>query len=128
MEFRRVLFRSLGGLENHLMRPEVQQALASGEGRGTRLSASTNERRMYVALRGGPPGLAIVRVSTTLAAVDAQLGAVQRALALAGIVAMLGAGALAWSGPREGARPLVQLGAAAPPVARGRRPESRDPR
>src|SRR5207302_924386 len=41
---------SLGGLENHLMRPEVQQALASGEGRGTRLSASTNERRMYVAL------------------------------------------------------------------------------
>ena len=35
---------SLGGLENHLMRPEVQQALASGEGRGMRLSASTNER------------------------------------------------------------------------------------
>ena len=55
---------SLGGLENHLLRPEVQQALASGEGRGTRLSTSTNERRMYVALRGGPPGLAIVRVST----------------------------------------------------------------
>ena len=52
---------SLGGLENHVMRPEVQQTLASGEGRGRRLSASTNERRMYVALRGGPPGLAIVR-------------------------------------------------------------------
>ena len=119
---------SLGGLENHLMRPEVQQALASGEGRGTRLSASTNERRMYVALRGGPPGLAIVRVSTTLAAVDAQLGAVQRALALAGIVAMLGAGALAWIGSREVARPLVQLGAAARAIADGRRPEFPDAR
>src|SRR2546425_9468122 len=32
-----------------------------------RLSASTNERQMYVAVRGGPPGLAVVRVSTTLA-------------------------------------------------------------
>src|SRR5205085_4167976 len=86
------------------------------------------ERRMYVALRGGPPGLAIVRVATTLAAVDAQLGAVQRALALAGIVAMLGAGALAWIGSREVARPLVQLGAAARAIADGRRPEFPDAR
>ena len=119
---------SLGGLENHLMRPEVQQALASGEGRGMRLSASTNERRMYVALRGGPPGLAIVRLSTTLAAVDAQVGAVQRALALAGFAAVLGAGALAWIVSREVARPLVQLGAAARAIANGRPPEFPDAR
>jgi len=119
---------SLGGLENHLMRPEVQQALASGEGRGRRLSASTNERRMYVALRGGPPGLAIVRLSTTLAAVDAQVGAVQRALTLAGFAAVLGAGVLAWIVSREVARPLVQLGAAARAIADGRRPDFPDAR
>ena len=119
---------SLGGLENHLMRPEVQQALASGEGRGRRLSASTNERRMYVALRGGPPGLAIVRLSTTLAAVDAQVGAVQSAVALAGFAAVLGAGVLAWIVSREVARPLVQLGAAARAIADGRRPEFPDAR
>ena len=119
---------SLGGLENHLMRPEVQQALASGEGRGRRLSASTNERRMYVALRGGPPGLAIVRLSTTLAAVDAQLGAVQSAVALAGFAAVLGAGVLAWIVSREVARPLVQLGSAASAIANGRRPEFPDAR
>ena len=119
---------SLGGLENHLMRPEVQQALASGEGRGRRLSASTNERRMYVARRGGPPGLAVVRVSTTLAAVDAQVGAVQSAVALAGVAAVLGAGMLAWIVSREVARPLVQLGSAARAIADGRRPEFPDAR
>ena len=119
---------SLGGLENHLMRPEVQQALTSGEGRGARLSASTNERRMYVAVRGGPPGLAIVRASTTLAAVDAQVGAVHGALALAGLAAVLGAGALAWIVSREVARPLVQLGGAARAIADGRRPQFPDAR
>ena len=45
---------SMDRLENHLLRPEVQEALSAGVGRAERLSASTNERRMYVAVRGGP--------------------------------------------------------------------------
>ena len=79
---------SLPGLENHLTRPEVQAALRTGLGRAARLSASTNARQMYVAVRGGPPGIAVVRVSATLASVDAQIGAVQRAVALAGLGAL----------------------------------------
>jgi signal transduction histidine kinase/HAMP domain-containing protein len=113
---------ALGQLENHLMRPEVQQALSTGVGRGERLSASTNERRMYVAVRGGPPGLAITRVSTTLAAVDAQVTAVQGAVALAGLGAIVAAGILAWLLSREVARPLVELGDAARTIADGRPP------
>lgn len=113
---------SLGQLENHLMRPEVQQALAAGVGWSGRLSASTNERRTYVAVRGGPPGIAVVRVSTTLAAVDAQVQAVQRAVALAGLVAVLAAGVLAWIVSREVAKPLVELGDAARAIADGRPP------
>src|SRR2546430_1656802 len=73
---------SLDRLENHLLRPEVQQALSTSVGRAERLSASTNERRMYIAVRGGPGGPAGVRVSPTLAAVDAQVDAVQRTVAL----------------------------------------------
>jgi len=114
---------SLARLENHLMRPEVQEALATGEGRGTRLSASTNERRLYVAVRGGPPGLAIVRVSTTLDAVDAQVHAVQLAVALAGLAAVLAAGALAWLLSRGVAQPLVELTTAAQAIAEGRSPQ-----
>lgn len=119
---------ALGQLENHLARPEVQQALSTGVGRAARLSASTNERRMYVAVRGGPPGLAVVRVSTTLAAVDAQVGHVQNAVALFGLLALLGVGALAWLFAREVARPLVQLAGAARAIADGRSPAFPDSR
>jgi two-component system phosphate regulon sensor histidine kinase PhoR len=119
---------SLGRLENHLLRPEVQQALATGVGRGGRLSASTNERRMYVAVRGGPAGLAVVRLSTTLAAVDAQVDTVQRAVALAGLAALVAAGVLAWLLSREVAKPLVQLAAAARDIADGRPPAFPDAR
>src|SRR5690348_13137954 len=113
---------ALGQLENHLMRPEVQQALSTGVGRGERLSASTNERRMYVAVHGGPPGIAITRVSTTLAAVDAQVTAVQSAVAFAGLAAIVAAGFLAWLLSRELARPLVELGDAARAIADGGAP------
>jgi len=113
---------ALARLENHLARPEVQQALSTGVGRAARLSASTNERRMYVAVRGGPPGIAVVRVSTTLAAIDARVSTVQRAVALSGLAALLGAGALAWLFARQVARPLVQLGGAAQAIADGRPP------
>jgi signal transduction histidine kinase/HAMP domain-containing protein len=123
---------SLGGLENHLSRPEVQQALALGSGRATRLSASTNERRLYVAVRGGPPGLAVVRISTTLAAVDAQVGAAQRAVALAGlgalVASLLAAGALSWRVARDVTQPLAQLTTAARAIAEGQTPAFPDAR
>jgi two-component system phosphate regulon sensor histidine kinase PhoR len=113
---------ALGRLENHLGRPEVRDALARGAGRSGRLSASTNERRLYVAVRGGPPGLAVVRLSTTLAALDAQVTAVQRAVALAGLAAVAAAAALAWLVSRQVARPLVALGGAARAIAAGGEP------
>lgn len=119
---------ALGGLENHATRPEVIAAIASGTGRGERLSASTNERRLYVAVRGGPPGIAIVRVSATLATVDAQVGAVQRAVALAGVLAILAAALLAWIGGRHYARPLIDLTTAAQTIAEEREPAFPDSR
>lgn len=111
--------RSLRRLENHLGRPEVQQALAGGVGRATRRSASTNERQMYVALRVGVPGLAVVRVSAALAAVQAEVRAVQRAVAWAGLVAVLAAALLAAFTSSALARPLVQLAGAARQLAAG---------
>jgi len=113
---------SLARLENHLLRPEVQAALSASVGRAERLSASTNDRRLYVAVRGGPSSLAVVRVSTTLAAVDAQVAVVQRSVALAGLAVLLAAGVLAWLFSREVLKPLVQLGGAARTIADGRPP------
>ena len=119
---------ALPGLENHATRPEVIAATARGVGRGERLSASTNERRLYVAVRGGPPGITVVRVSATLATVDAQVGAVQRATALAGTLAILVAALLAWIGGRRYARPMIELTAAAQAIAEERVPELPDSR
>ena len=113
---------SLGRLENHLHRPEVQGALLRGTGQARRLSESTNEQQLYVAVRGGPPGLAVVRVSATLASVDAQIRAVQRAVALAGAAALLVAAAIAGLASGALARPLVRLTGAARDIAGGHPP------
>ncbi|HYK83055.1 MAG TPA: ATP-binding protein [Gemmatimonadales bacterium] len=119
---------ALARLENHRTRPEVQQALVGTVGRAARLSVSTNERQLYVAVRGGPPGLAVTRVSTTLAALDTQVGVVERAVALAGLAALLAAAALAWLLSREVAKPLEQLAAAARAIAAGQAPRFPDAR
>jgi len=119
---------SLGELENHAGRAEVVQAVATGTGRSERLSASTNQRRLYVAVRGGPAGLSVVRVSTTLDAVDVAVGAVQRAVGLAGLAALALAAVLAWVLAGLVARPLVQLGTAARAIAAGEAPRFPDAR
>jgi two-component system phosphate regulon sensor histidine kinase PhoR len=118
----------LARLENHSGRPEVRDALARGAGRDQRLSASTNERRMYVAVRGGPPGLVVVRLSTTLAAVDAEVWRVQRAVVATGLGALLAAAVLAWLLSRTVARPLEQLADAARRIAAGAEPVFPDSR
>jgi two-component system, OmpR family, phosphate regulon sensor histidine kinase PhoR len=121
---------SLTRLENHRSRPEVRAVLDSAKrvGMNERLSASTNEPQMYVAIRAGPPegGLAVVRVSTTLAVVDAQVHAVQRAVAIAGLAMLIAAWIVAWLLARVLARPLVRIGAAARDIAAGRPAEFPD--
>jgi signal transduction histidine kinase len=119
---------ALARLENHAARPEVRQALTTGVGLDQRLSASTNERRLYVAVRGGPPGLAVVRLSTTLAAVDQTVGALQRGILLAGVAALGIAALLAWTLSGAIARQLVQLGDAARAIAAGEAPVFPDSR
>jgi signal transduction histidine kinase len=119
---------SLARLENHRNRPEVRAVLDSAKsvGMNERLSASTNEPQMYIAIRDGPPGIVVVRVSTTLAVVDTQVHAVQRAVAIAGLVMLLAAWLVAWLLARVLAGPLVRIGEAARDIAAGRPAEFPD--
>jgi two-component system phosphate regulon sensor histidine kinase PhoR len=119
---------ALPDLENHARRPEVLQALATGVGRSMRYSVSTDLNRMYVAIRGGPPGLAIVRVSATLSTIDAQIASVEWAVLVAGVVAIAIAALLAWVGSRRFAQPLVDLTTAAQAIAEERTPSFPDSR
>jgi len=121
---------SLPRLQNHGTRPEIVAARRDGVGRDRRVSASTNAPQLYVAVGGGPPGLAAVRISAPLDAVDAHVGDVQRAVLGAGVFALVAAALLAWLASVVLARPLVQLGDAAREIAAGRPPtfpESRIP-
>jgi two-component system phosphate regulon sensor histidine kinase PhoR len=113
---------ALTRLQNHRDRPEVRAVLDSGHrvGRDERLSASTNEPQLYVAVRDGPPGLAVLRVSTSLATLDARVHAVQRAVAIAGVFMLFAAGLLAWLLARAIARPLLRIAEAAHDIAAGR--------
>ena len=119
---------SLAHLENHRGRPEVRQVLDSGASVGInqRLSASTNEPQLYVAVRDGPPGLAVVRVSATLVTVDVLVHSVQRAIALAGLLLLLAAALVAWMLARVLARPLLRIASAARDIAAGRATEFPD--
>lgn len=119
---------ALAQLENHADRPEVRAALAAGVGRSRRLSASTNQRRMYMAVRGGPPGVAVVRLSATLDSVDEMVSTVQRGVALAGVAALAVAALLAWMLSGAVARDLVQLADAARAIAAGEAPVFPDSR
>jgi two-component system phosphate regulon sensor histidine kinase PhoR len=113
---------ALAQLQNHRDRPEVRAALdsAAGVGRNARLSASTNDRQLYVAVREAPAGLAVTRVSASLAGVDAQVHRVQRAVAAAGLLMLVAAALVAWLLARALARPLLRIAEATREIAAGR--------
>jgi two-component system phosphate regulon sensor histidine kinase PhoR len=79
-------------MDNHLTRPEVAGALQGGPARATRLSATTGEEMLYVALPmeadGGTVG--VVRVSSYMEQVDRLVSALRnRIVRLAGVVVVL---------------------------------------
>jgi signal transduction histidine kinase len=110
---------SLALLDNHLSRPEITEAWATGSGVAKRFSTSTNRVELKVAVREWP---GVVRVSAPMDQVDAVISDAQRSVFLAALVA-LGLGiVLAWVVERQVTRPLDQLVTAARGLASGRAP------
>jgi two-component system phosphate regulon sensor histidine kinase PhoR len=110
---------SLPLLENHLGRPEVQQALETGLGTSKRFSVSTKHVELKVAVHAWP---GVVRFSAPMEQVDNVVADAQRAVLVAALVALLLGVGLAWVGGREVGRPLAQLATAARSIARGQAP------
>ena len=81
-------------MENHADRPEVQEALAKGEGRSVRRSVTLRRDLLYYAVRqdvaAGPP--LVLRFAIPLANADQALGLFRRSLWLASFVILLVAG------------------------------------
>ena len=82
-------------LENHAGRPEVQQAVAQGQGRSVRHSESVNRDLLYFAVRHRPMSAeapVVLRFASPLAEINLALADLRWRLALASLVILLLAG------------------------------------
>jgi len=107
---------ALKDLQNHNTRPEVIAARRSGMGSSLRLSPSTGEEQLYVAVTASP---GIVRVSVTTAAVEDSFDAARRDVYVAGFIAVLLALVLAVFFSRSVSMPIIRLRDVARSIAAG---------
>jgi two-component system phosphate regulon sensor histidine kinase PhoR len=115
----------LAAVDNHLSRPEVAQALASGRGMDIRASHTTGERTYYVArplseLSALQTATPIIRLGLPLTSIEERVRHIQRDLAVAFGVAFLIAMVLSLWVSRNLTQPLSEMAAAARQLAGGR--------
>jgi two-component system, OmpR family, phosphate regulon sensor histidine kinase PhoR len=103
-------------LENHAQRPEVLAANRGEVGTSTRPSRSDGDDQLYVAIRAP---LGVARVSMPLVSLQTTIADAQRAVTLAGVVALGVALLVAWSLSRSITRPLLDLRNVARAIADG---------
>lgn len=98
-------------MDNHLFRPEVQQALAQGQGSSIRFSDTVKYDMMYVAQRvtwgGGAVGFA--RVALPLRQIEANVNRLRWAVFSAALLTVGGAALLALLIAERTARPVREL-------------------
>lgn len=105
---------------NHLYRPEVQQALASGQGSSIRFSQTVGYEMMYVAtLAPGKQEVAIVRVALPLRQIEADVSRLRKSVLVAGLLAALLGALLALFIAERTARPVYRLTDVAVRLAEG---------
>ena len=107
---------ALRRLENHLGRPEIVAARANGVGVSRRHSTSAGDDELYVAQRHP---LGYVRVSLTTRNLDEIVRGAQRDVLVSGLLALLGALALASLFARSISQPVVELRDVARAIAAG---------
>ena len=116
-------------MENHATRPEIQEAMARGDGRSIRHSVTINRDLLYYAVRqdsfGGPS--AVLRFALPLETVDEVLSSFRQRLWLASFFILLIAGAISMLFSRSFTGRVERLEEFSRRVAEGDfRPQPRD--
>jgi two-component system phosphate regulon sensor histidine kinase PhoR len=98
-------------MDNHLERPEIQEALANGIGKSLRFSDTEGENEMYVAIpvQQNTKVVAIARVALSLKQIQAEIAQVIRIIILSILIATILAILLATLVADYIARPIYQL-------------------
>ena len=115
--------RDLGSLENHRMRPEIDQAVATGSGTDMRASHTTGDRTLYRAVRLGEVGKTsspvYLRLGFPMTALEQELAKLKRNLTLAfGSAFLIAVGLSIWLA-RSLTKPLSDMATAARQLAAG---------
>jgi two-component system phosphate regulon sensor histidine kinase PhoR len=108
-------------MDNHLYRPEVQQALAEGQGSSIRFSRTVGYEMMYVAVpvTAEDRVTSIVRVALPLRQIEANVARLRWAILSAALLAALGAALLAVLIAERTAHPVRQLTEVVQHMAKG---------
>jgi len=110
-------------MQNHLDHPEVQQALATGQGISIRYSATLGYDMMYAAVSVRDPATGVTtgfaRVALSLQDIEAGVSRLRQSILLVGLAAALVSGSLALLIAELTARPLRRLTNAAERIAEG---------
>ncbi len=107
---------ALQSLENHSTRPEVVAARQNGVGSVRRMSPSTGEEQLYVAVKA-PSGVA--RVSVTTKAIEEIFARARNGVIAAGLISFLLATVLALLFSRAVSKPIIELRDVARSIAAG---------
>jgi len=107
---------ALQSLENHSSRPEVVAARQNGVGSARRMSPSTGEEQLYVAVKA-PNGVA--RVSVTTSTIEEIFARARSGVITAGLISFLLAAVLALLFSRAVSRPITELRDVARSIASG---------
>ncbi len=108
-------------MENHVTRPEVKDALASGIGESTRYSTTLKEQMMYVAVTITNQGkiIGIARVALPLTTVNSSVNHVTWIIILATVIITIMAVLATWLIARTTTRPIRELTKASKRIAAG---------
>jgi two-component system phosphate regulon sensor histidine kinase PhoR len=110
-------------MENHLDRPEVQQALATGQGSSIRYSATLGYDMMYGAVAARDPAhgqvIGFARVALSLQDIEASVRRLSQGVVFTGLATALVGGLLALVIAERTTQPLRSLTEAAERIAQG---------
>ncbi len=111
----------LESIENHLGRPEMVEALRTGQGSSVRYSTTTGRRMMYIAVpvQRQQLTLGIARVALPLTDLEDALTDMRRSLIAGALIALVVAIVISLTAAQLTARRLLDLAAAARRIAGG---------
>jgi two-component system phosphate regulon sensor histidine kinase PhoR len=110
------------GMENHAGRPEIREALSTGEGAAVRHSATTGQTYVYAArtLTDAGGHLVVLRLAQPVSQIEALRGSIATAMAFAALAAGAAILLTSWWIDRHLFRPYYSLIAGAGELASGR--------